>query len=360
VWMPTEDGVYTLELAGEAPVLTGPVETATRQSNRAAVAGGLLAVITEEGRLVTVDVSAATPAPAAVTDVSICADCIGIDVVGETLFASDIVGGLRIVDLVDLAPLGRGKPDGFVVFEDVAVAGDHAYVADWSFGLRIFDVSDRAAPVEIGRLETGGYPSSVAYADGHAYIVESTNGGALRVIDVRDPTRPVQVGAMPTSKGLDIEIVDRLAFIADGSLATAGGLRIVDIADPSAPRVVGEYTGCSEVMDVAVAGTRAVVACSYDGFHVLDVSDPASPTQLGRWTPSSPNAAEAVALDGTRAYLGHSAGVVVADLTDPTRPAIGAEYPTAWTVRALHAPAPGRIVASCGLAGVYQWQLDVD
>ena len=359
VWMPTDEGLFTLDLSGKTPAVTGPVALATGQANAAAVAGGLLAVITERGQLVTADVTTATaPAGAALVDISLCADCIGVDVVGETLFVADIVGGLRIAALPDLVASGRGKPDEFVVFEDVDVADGLAYVADWNYGLRIFDVSDLAAPVEVGKVQTGGYASTVSVGGGYAYVGESTNGGALKVVDVSDPAKPAVVAQLVTSKSVDVELDGRLVYIADTSLDAPGGMRIVDVGTPTAPALLGSYTTCGEVLDVAVAGDLALLACSYDGFHLVDVSDPANPTQLATWSPPSPNAAQAVALDGARAYLGHSAGVFVADITDPAAPVIGDEYPTAWTVRAIHVPAAGRIVASVGLAGVYQWQLD--
>lgn len=34
-----------------------------------------------------------------------------------------------------------------------------------------------------------------------------------------------------------------------------------------------------------------------------------------------------------------------------------ASYATAWPVRAITVPSPGRIVAAAGLGGIYQWKL---
>ena len=38
----------------------------------------------------------------------------------------------------------------------MAVAGSYAYVADWDGGLRIINVANPAAPVEVGAYDTPG------------------------------------------------------------------------------------------------------------------------------------------------------------------------------------------------------------
>ncbi len=47
---------------------------------------------------------------------------------------------------------------------DVAVSGDHAYVAAAGAGLLVADVSDPAHPVEVGSLDTPGYAQGVTVA----------------------------------------------------------------------------------------------------------------------------------------------------------------------------------------------------
>jgi len=101
-----------------------------------------------------------------------------------------------------------------------------------------------------------------------------------------------------------------------------------------------------------------VVACSYGGFHVVDISDPAHPARRAVIPAPDISSAWSVAAWPGGAALGHDVGVIVVDLADPAAPAPVEEHTTAFTVRALAVPGDGRLVAGCGLAGVYQWPLD--
>jgi hypothetical protein len=353
-WVPAEDGLYTLDLADPTTITASSALAApTIQANAGDATGGRLAVLTNRGQLVTFDVTAAAALTHEV-EVTLCADCFGVQAVAGDLLIADNVGGLVTAHLADLTGVGRTIPASFVVFEDVVTEGHLAYVADWAFGLRVIDVSDRAAPVQVGQLGAE-YASAVALDGDRLYLGQSTNGGVVRVIDVSDPTAPTQLGQLLTAKTMDLEARGRFVYAADESLDAAGGLRIIDVTDPTAPALVGQYTTCTSSGDVDVLGDLAVLACDFDGFHILDITDPAAPVQLAVFTPES-GSAEAVALDGHLAYLGHSTGVVVVDLSTPTAPVLvaGTSIFTTWPVRTIDVPFPGRLVATTGPGGVYQ------
>ena len=59
---------------------------------------------------------------------------------------------------------------------DVAVAGSYAYVADWFGGLRVINVANPAAPIEVGFYDTPGNASGVAVAGSYAYVADSEAG----------------------------------------------------------------------------------------------------------------------------------------------------------------------------------------
>jgi hypothetical protein len=245
-------------------------------------------------------------------------------------------------------------------FEDVAVSEDLAYVADWFYGLRIYDLADPAAPSLLAGVDTAGYPSAVDVdpAIGRAYLGESTNGGNLRIIDIAVPADAHELGATSTSLARDVEVEGNLAYVADGSLDGVGGLRIFDVGDPAAITPVAHYSeDCPEALDVAKVGDLVVVACSASGFHLVDVSDSTYPVRRAVVPVPEPAAAWAVAAWPGGAALGHDRGVIVVDLADPGAPVVVAEHATAFAVRALTAPGDGRLVAGCGPGGVYQWAL---
>ncbi|MFQ5518265.1 MAG: LVIVD repeat-containing protein, partial [Acidimicrobiia bacterium] len=101
---------------------------------------------------------------------------------------------LVILDVADPAHprvVGQTAPLPGVVW-DVAVAGGYAYLADYDAGLRIIDVSQPAAPAEVGSFDSPGYAEGVAVAGGYAYLADGYAG--LRIIDVSQPAAPAEVG----------------------------------------------------------------------------------------------------------------------------------------------------------------------
>jgi hypothetical protein len=160
-----------------------------------------------------------------------------------------------------------------------------------------------------------------------------------------------------TSKARDVEVRGDLVFVADEELDMLGGLRIFDVSAPPDLPLVGSYQdlACTSALDVALTGSLAILACASGGFHIVDISDPATPTQLAVVPAPDIASAWSVAAWEGGAALGHDFGVIVVDLADPSAPAEVAAHDTPYTVRALAAPGDGRLVASCGLGGMYQW-----
>lgn len=362
-WVPASNGLHVLDLTTPTAIVRTAFDLPTAGVNAATVANGTLAYTTDRGRLFTHDT--ATPATATITPVTLCADCFGLTTTGSTLLVTDVAGGLRTAQLGDLTTIGEspalpGDPvSGLsLVFEDVVVAGTTAYVADWLFGLRIYDVADPASPILLGSVQTGGAPSGVAIAGTKAFIAEGTGGGRLLVYDVTNPATPTLAGSILTSKAIEVEVVGDIAYIADQELDGPGGLKLYNIANPAGIQPLGVYDQeCFNALDVAVIGSTAVVACGGDGFHLVDVADPMTLTRLAVVPAPSPAQAWAVGAYQGHAVLGHDFGVIVVDLATPSTPETVATQATASTVRAITVPAPGRIVASCGQGGVYQFDV---
>jgi len=60
--------------------------------------------------------------------------------------------------------------------QDIAVAGNYAYVADSSAGLAIVDVCNKAEPILAGRYDTAGWAYGVTVTDNYAYVADDFNG----------------------------------------------------------------------------------------------------------------------------------------------------------------------------------------
>jgi hypothetical protein len=136
------------------------------------------------------------------------------------------LSGLRVIDVSNPAApveLGSFITPGFAT--GVEVVGGLAYVASGTYGLWVIDVSNPAAPVEIGFLDTPGSATDVAVVGGLAYVADSHFG--LRVIDVSNPAAPVEIGALGKPEGLSADSVFGLLSLILLGLVAFGALTAI-------------------------------------------------------------------------------------------------------------------------------------
>ena len=109
-------------------------------------------------------------------------------------------------------------------------------MADYSAGLRVVDVSDPAAPLEVGFLDTPSRAESVSAAGGYAYVADWASG--LRVVDLSNPVCTTR-GRSPRDAGRawGVAVAGDLAYV----VGWQSGLEVVDVSPPSAPVEVGVY-----------------------------------------------------------------------------------------------------------------------
>jgi len=242
-----------------------------------------------------------------------------VEVVGGVAYVADGWSGLRIVDVSDLAaPVELGALDTPYHADNVEVAGDLAYIAGGS-RLHVIDVSDPSAPVEIGSLGTAG-AGRVQVADDLAYV--AAGGFGLRIIDVSDPTLPVELGALDTpGNAADVEVMGNLAYVVTYLYDGYGyfvGLKIFDVSDPFAPVELGAVATPGLAWHVEVVGNLAYV--TGDGLRIIDVSDPQSPVALGGALAPAENIGAVV---GDLAYVAAGrSGLLIVDVSNPAFPAM--------------------------------------
>jgi len=193
----------------------------------------------------------------------------------ELGLVADYNGGVVVLDLSDparpseLAVYGHPDPafgpaidiDGF------GALGRFAYVAG-ADGLRILDLAERAAPVEIGRVDMddtpGAVPQDVEARGTVVYVSAWTDG--LWVVDASSFGSPQVVARIPTDAAVHEAVLsgNRL-YLAEGS----AGVRIFDISQPLAPVELHRiYTGVY-VWDIEVSDGRIIL-----GYGVLNDDGP--------------------------------------------------------------------------------------
>ena len=210
---------------------------------------------------------------------------------------------------------------------DVCVSGNYAYVADYTNGLVIVDISDPANPVTVGNHPSRVYDRTaaavgVAVSGTYAYVANWYDD--LYVLDVTDPTNPALAATYDTGDGADkVTISGDYAYIS----SQWDGVDIVDISDPTNPGFVGNYNTDSIAEDVAISGNHAYIADCSDGVIIIDISDPVNPSFVGRC--DTPYDANSIVVSGNHAYVADAdSGLAVIDVSDPADPAIVGHYDT--------------------------------
>jgi hypothetical protein len=255
----------------------------------------------DEGRLRAVDLCARDDGGAVVARYASCNPdeaCVVMSARGVRLRAMDEPAADGLVLRGEFAGrAGAPWPVGFAsdgITINVRVVDDVAYVARYQDGLRIVDVSDPTAMIELGHVAVT-YPDYreiwndlkiVDGTDGKRYALMASNLDGVVVVDVSSPADAAIVHRFgteaPQGDGTPIH-----TLFVDGGRAylanSARGLEIWDVAQPTTPTRLGMYSVSGQggyLHDLFVDGARAYLNYWNRGMIILDVSNPAAPVEL--------------------------------------------------------------------------------
>jgi len=307
-------GLLFIDLSNmSAPVLRAELLAASAMTDAAALGGGRFLVDFGYGGVCLLD--AAWPTPVPVTGSYNPGDILGgVATYGNLAYVARGGGGLRVVDIAD--------PTAPALVTTLSVPGsgerlqrldDRAYLA-YSNYLHAVDLSAPRAPSLLGSLSMLAC-LDVAVADTLAYVAGFTYG--LRVVRVHDPAAMVEVGSLDTP-GVSTGVAVRgdIVYLADYN----GGLRVIDVSDPHSPQPVTALGALASAVAIALHGDYAYVACGSNGLRVLDISDPAAPALLPA-RPAYLDQIKGLKVWGNYLYaVDAGAGLLVYDISDPMVP----------------------------------------
>lgn len=237
--------------------------------------------------------------PTEVGFLDVCADDIVISGRYAYVSQSDFGSFEWMVRVIDVSE--PTSPAVVVSLEELgrigAVSDGYAYTTDFLGGLRIIDVSDPTSPVQVGFLERApndDYFTDVEVSGGFAYVTggrtHSPYSGSLRIVDVSDPTAPIELGRVSVTYDLayDVAVQRGYAYVASQSgqfVMPPHGMSVVDVSNASAPVVMANIDWYGGVSHLAVSGRLLFRATSTwindsGSLHVYDVSDPAEPVEV--------------------------------------------------------------------------------
>jgi hypothetical protein len=261
--------------------------------------------------------------PAASSLVSTFTTLTSIKGLGATLadlFVADELGGLLVYDLaVPTAPPVVGSCElGAYSCYSHALDGDIAYVATYERGVHIVNVASPVSPYEIGTLGTSQTALGIAIAGNTAFVGDYSAG--LLGYDVTNPSAPVPIASVPGS-GAGVALWGGYLLYSD----PGRGVEIFDIDVPASPSLVGVIPGGA--CRATVRGSTVFVAALATGVKIADISNPRAPQILGTYL-TSPNQAYGVAVSGNFAYVADGdGGLLVLDFSIPASPKLAATVP---------------------------------
>jgi hypothetical protein len=277
----------------------------------------------------------------------------GVRVKGRYAYVLDWWGGVVVLDVSDPAnPTRAGAYHARGWTQDVMVRNDYAYVADGDNGLQIFDVKNPLNPIWMTGVDTAGEAQSVWLENNVAYLAAGTGG--LLAVDVADPFQPKRLRHFAADtdlvrahgkllyaarRGQGVSVIDadtghpyaQLVAAANDLwpaenrllLATETGVEIFDLSKPQHPRRIKHLPHPATL--VRVQGKLLVLYHPSTGFSFYDY---ATFKLLGRLNPGE--TITDMKLDGRRLYAsGSRSGLLVLDVSNARRPALGAAYPDA-------------------------------
>ena len=153
-------------------------------------------------------------------------------------------------------PIGSAFDDSFAF--DVAISGTTAVIAAGGGGVRLADVTDPRAPIELAGIDTPGYARGVAIADKLAVIADQWEGA--RIIDI---SRRIEVGSLATgSWAFDVAVAGSIAFVATGSLSVTSGRLRATTKRVTAPISLSRVSGLQIHPFASEASKRRRTCCS--------------------------------------------------------------------------------------------------
>jgi len=265
---------------------------------------------------------------------------------GDYAYVAGYSDGVIIIDVSDPSNMrlldSQYDANGYAY--RVLKVGPELFVADGTVGMTILNVSMLTTPTSASTYDTPGSARSVRIQGNFAYVADDTSG--LRIVNITDPDNIASEGTYSsgTSNTYGVWASGDYAYMADDT----NGLHIIDVSDTSSPTLMGTFDTGGNAYDVQVLHKTAYVADQSQGLRIIDVTDPGDLDELGFYDTGSN--AYAVWTSGNVAYIADDAnGIVAVNVLDPTAPALLDTYDTAG--RAVDVEVDGDIAYVADRAG---------
>ncbi|HEX7149873.1 MAG TPA: Ig-like domain-containing protein [Thermoanaerobaculia bacterium] len=239
------------------------------------------------------------------------------------------VGNAGSIHFFDLTNPVRPKLGGTLVLYEWEWVNAIRFTADGTKAILVMDipelvvvdVTNLETPAILGRLEldSWGYPTDAVI---NGSIVAIAAEEDVLLIDISNPAAPVEVGRITVPE----RDADYLALSGNLLIATqSNAVCIIDITNPAQPVLVKRLLTPIRLGTVVAEGTRAWLTGETE-LYLLDFTDPANPVLTPNVTPLAPLKSWVVTKSGNRLLVGGDPGpaegrVAIVSLANPAAPA---------------------------------------
>lgn len=203
-----------------------------------------------------------------------------------------------------------------------AINGNYAYIIDND--LKILNIADPAAPVNLGTCAINNDVQDIFAAGHYLYLTEYLNPfqWQIQIVNVSNPLSPHIISTCPVPAApVELVAIGSTALVA----AKRHGLFIFDIGKPTSPKLLKKYDFSGLLSDIFTTGDRSYVVDDDGELKIFAATTPSSPVLLGQYT--APTSISGISVNGNYAYLATvKSGLQIIDVKDPTKPVTTSSY----------------------------------
>ncbi|MDH5185736.1 MAG: hypothetical protein OEZ20_03980 [candidate division WOR-3 bacterium] len=194
---------------------------------------------------------------------------------------------------------------------DFEIKDNYLLLADDSNSIKIFDITDPAAPIYLRKFDPPNFSASFLFLnDRYLYTIDRDYGGSFCIIDINDPLDPLLLTKFNTPNSEKFWVSGNRAYIVYG-----WKIKVLDVTNPESVYLVDSLGGF-DIRDIAVKNNYLYLLSSY-GFYIIDLNYDSIISTLDIYSGNQ------FYLDGDYAYIISSEFNIV-NIADPLQPIIEA------------------------------------
>ncbi len=224
--------------------------------------------------------------------------------------------------------------------EFITVAGDFAYIGSAYDGWWIADISDPESPTLVSKVAFNETKvNEITIKDNYAFI--STSQG-LKIFDISTPATPIEIGDAGINQGINSVVVkDNFLYVITNNLVPKGGYNFfpddslpdlfsVDISTITSPQIFASLHIDKEPNAIVIEGNHAYIIVDEKGLRVIDISDVNSLQNIAKL--GGLGDLFDISIKDSKVYAWSENGMKVVDVAMPSEPKLigDLDYKSFW------------------------------